>query len=124
MSQQVDIGFKGFIAGHDINGFSVVKIAADGKQVIYCQAGDRPLGIVQDSPKLGDKTNVKLFTADGTFKVRADATVIAGQPLAPAYSGNMSNIYTGLNSSAMSGICVSLESSAGVNGAIIEVARI
>ena len=71
MSQQTDGSFKTFVAEEALEEHRLVKLSTTEDQVVYCDAGDDPVGVTQAAAAINTRVPVKLLNAPGTFKVEA-----------------------------------------------------
>lgn len=94
MSQQVDSGFKGFLASAAITQFARVKLDAAGT-ISTAGLTDREIGIAQNAAfAAGDQVNVKLRTAPGTHKMIAAGAVTNGAIVNTQASGKIDDAAT------------------------------
>jgi hypothetical protein len=91
MSQQVEVGFKGFVASAAFSAYARVKVASDGT-ISAAGLTDKEVGIAQQAAfAAGDIINVRLRNAQGTHKMIAAAAITAGNTVYTAASGKISN---------------------------------
>lgn len=94
MSQQIDSGFKGFVASAAISQYARVKIDAAGT-VSTAGLTDRDIGVAQNAAfAAGDGVQVKLRTAPGTHKMIAAGAVTLGAVVNTAASGKVDDAAT------------------------------
>ncbi len=108
-------GYKAFPAANAIVEGQRVKIVAGEADV--AGATDPAIGVAQHAAAAGESVTVKLFSAAGTFVMRAGGPITAGAQLYPVASGNVDDAGT----TALG--LVALEA-AGASGDLIECARI
>ena len=87
-----DSGFKSFTTAAAIAEGQRVKLS--GTSIDVAAATDSSIGVAIASAPSGGTCTVKLFTAPGTFVMRAAAAITAGALLYPTASGNVDDTGT------------------------------
>ena len=91
MSVVNESNHRGWDAGADLSAaadtYKTVKFDGNGDIVLGAATSDNIIGILENSPELGDTAEVRLISASGTGKVRAGGNVSVGDMLTQNSTG-------------------------------------
>lgn len=116
MGVQIEGPNKTFEAGEALAAFRRVKLNGAGI-VVYADIADVGFGVTQNEAALGENVTVRLYNAEGTFKVEANTAIAVDGPCYTANDGKVDNV-----SASSTKLFIALEASSGA-GAIIEMLR-
>jgi hypothetical protein len=86
----IDNGTASFLAGEALAIHRLVRLdGSTTRQIVYCDAGETPLGSTLSACKSGEMVSVKLLNAEGTVPLTVSAAVAAHSKLVPTNDGKV-----------------------------------
>lgn len=84
---RVDARTKAFAAGEDLEPNRLVRLDTTAQQVLYCDAGQSPIGVNMAFAASGSQAAIMLLGKEGTITCEASAAVALHGRLAPTADG-------------------------------------
>lgn len=95
--QFVDNGYATFIAGAALSRGERVKLNSSGQviQAVAGSASEFSIGVTEEDRSSGDAINIRLWSAEGTFRCTASAAIAAGALVYGSAAGRIATTVAG-----------------------------